>query len=56
METTKINGYKKECDICHLVIEGVSKKQVEYNFQLHHASCVAKLKKVKNNENRTTQI
>ena len=48
-----MKGYKKECDICHLVIEGLSKKQVEYNFQLHHASCISKLKKEdkKQNEN-----
>lgn len=37
--------YSKKCDICGKVVESLNKKQCDYNFQLHHASCIDKLKR-----------
>ena len=44
--------YTKKCDICGKVIESLSKKQCDYNFQLHYGSCVMKLKKEKKDGTR----
>jgi len=45
MEKTKIEGYKKVCDICGIAITSLSKKQLNYNYFLHHSSCQEKKKK-----------
>jgi len=41
--------YKKKCEICGRIIEGVSEKQVEYNMMIHTIKC-KKQQAEKNNQ------
>ena len=45
--------YTKKCDICGKVVKSLNKRQCNYNFQLHHASCIEKLKKEDKNGKST---
>ena len=39
--------WKKVCPECDKEITGINKRQVVYNFNLHHQACKKKMKKQK---------
>jgi len=40
--------WKKTCPECQKEITGISKRQVIYNFKLHHEACKKRMNKKKN--------
>ena len=42
--------WKKTCPECEKEITGINKKQVIYNFDLHHQACKRRQKKQKEKE------